>query len=121
MLNQKGKIMEERDYDEEYRLAKELGEKFEAVNDDYLKFDLVANRRATRPDLHAMILLDELFPSDNECDIISAAEHDEIYFDIEIMDLVTLSDEHILELTRCGISYWPGTGSSEYDGLYSFV
>jgi hypothetical protein len=41
----------------------DIDARFESVNDDYLKFDLVENKRSQRPDLNAFILLDEISPS----------------------------------------------------------
>jgi hypothetical protein len=91
-----------------------LQEIFEEYNDEYLSFEKVENKRSQRPDLHAFLLLDELFPSDR--DIVSAAEHDEIYLDIEEDQLEKLTKEQILELVRCGIIF-----DSEYGCLCSFV
>jgi hypothetical protein len=84
----------------------EIWDKFEAVNDDYLKFELVENKRSKRSDLHAFLLLDELFPSHR--DMICNAEHDEFWLEIDNEDIETLTDEQILELTRCGILYDEG-------------
>ena len=94
----------------------EIHDKFEAVNDDYLKFERIENKRSSRPDVHAFILLDELFPSEREMDLIECAEHDIYYFSIEGEQLNKLTDDHILELTRCGIHY-----NEEYDRLCSHV
>ena len=77
-----------------------MGDIFEKFNDDYLKFDRVENKKSQRPDLHAFLLLDELFPGTS--DIIGAACHDEIYLDV---DPEGLSEENILELVRCGVRY----------------
>lgn len=89
-------------------------DRFEAVNDDYLKFDRVENKRSQRPDLHAFILLDDLFPN-NGNDIVCSAGHDEIWLDFEGNKLNDLTDEQILELTRCGVRY-----DSECDSLAMF-
>lgn len=45
----------------------DIHERFEAVNDDYINFDRVENKRSERPDLHAWLLLDELFPNPGQC------------------------------------------------------
>ena len=94
----------------------EIQDKFEAVNDDYLKFERIENKRSSRPDVHAFILLDELFPSEREMDLISCAKHDIYYLDIEEERLSKLTDDQILELVRCGISY-----DDEFDCLFSHV
>ena len=82
----------------------DIHERFEAVNDDYIKFDRVENKRSERPDLHAWLLLDELFPNPGH-DMVSAAEHDEIWLDVDDEQLETLTDEQILELVRCGVRH----------------
>lgn len=76
---------------------------FKKHNKDYLKFKRVESKKTNRPDLHAFLLLDELFP-DNK-DIVSAASHDELWLSIESEDIEKLTEDQILELTRCGIRY----------------
>jgi hypothetical protein len=90
-----------------------IHDRFEAVNDDYLKFDRVKEKRSSRPDLHAFLLLDEIFTAPR--DIIQAAEHDEIFLDINEEQASKLTDDQILELVRCGVRY------SECDCLCMFV
>ncbi|MEE9612838.1 MAG: hypothetical protein V3W19_16415 [Desulfatiglandales bacterium] len=80
-----------------------MEERFEKYSDEYLKFERVENKKSKRADLHGFLLLDELFPGNR--DMISAAEHDEIWLDIEGEQLEKLTDEQIIELTRCGIRY----------------
>jgi hypothetical protein len=91
-----------------------IHERFEAVNEDYIKFDRVENKRSQRPDLHAYLLLDEIFPSSK--DMVCAASHDEIWLDVEGKQLEKLTDEQILELTRCGVRH-----CNESDSLAMFV
>jgi hypothetical protein len=88
--------MEERD-------VYEIFKKFE--ENDYLEFEEVENKRSNRRDLHAFLLLDELFPIaiDRHDDMISAAEHDEFYLDVSWGNIEKLTDDQILELTRCGV------------------
>ena len=90
-------------------------DKFEAVNDDYLEFDKVENKLSGRPDLHAFLLLDKIFPGYTR-DIVSGACHDEIWLDIRSEQIESLSDEQILELVRCGVRY-----DSDAEGLGMFV
>ena len=92
-----------------------MDKRFQSFNGEFAEFERVEHKRSASPDIHAMLLLEELFPTDNGSDMIRAAEHDTIYFRPSEEQLLTLSQKHILELTRCGISY------SEYDYLYSFV
>ena len=83
---------------------------------DYLKFELVKNKRSTRADLHAFLLLDELVPGTH--DIVSYAEHDEIFLSIDARDLekAGISEEQIHELVCCGVMY-----DAENDSLSMFV
>jgi len=90
-------------------------ERFAAVDDDYIKFERILNKRNKRPDLHAFLLLDEIFPG-GSTDMVCAASHDVIYLDIDSDKLVHLTDESILELTRCGVMY-----DSESDSLSMFT
>ena len=69
---------------------------------------------SNRPDLHAFILLDRIFP--DTADIVTAAEHDEIYLGISYGQIETLAPETILELYRCGVRY-----DSSTDSLCMFV
>lgn len=88
---------------------------FEKYNDEYIKFDGIESKRNNRPDIHAFLLLDELIPGN--MDMVSAAEHDEIYLNINCDALARIAtEEQILELVRCGVRY-----DSEYDCLCMFV
>ena len=93
----------------------DLHEVFERLNDDFLKFELIANPRCQRPDLNAFLLLNELVPS-NE-DIVASASHDIIYLSVDIEAFAqVVTEEQILELIRCGVMY-----DSSYDCLSMFV
>jgi hypothetical protein len=76
---------------------------FEESDDEYIKFERVENKRSSRPDLHAFMLLAELVPGD--MDIVCSAEHDEIYLQPDIADLVKagITREQVVELARCGV------------------
>jgi hypothetical protein len=84
----------------------DIYERFEQFEDDYLEFDKVENKLSKRKDLHAFIMLDKLFP--DHMNIICNAEHDEFWLEIEEDDIETLTDDQILELTRCGVRYDDG-------------
>lgn len=74
---------------------------------EYQEFGRVQNKRSSRPDLHAFLLLNELIPSDHN--IVAAAEHDEIYLAIGLDVLAErISAEQALELRRCGVRYHRG-------------
>ena len=97
-----------------------IADRFEAIEEGndipFLRFDLVENKRSNRPDLHAMIRLDEWFPSNKKQDIIAGASHDQIWLDTAEEDIEKLTDEQILELLRCGVFY-----DSDNDSLTMFV
>lgn len=92
----------------------DISDRFELVNDEYSEFESVQNKKSSRRGIHAFILLNELFPSSG--DIVCAASHDVIYLDNCGKTLDTLTDDQILELTRCGVMY-----DSENDSLSMFV
>lgn len=79
-----------------------LQARFKQFDKEYLGFDKVEPKLASRPDLHAFILLNKLVPHTQE--IIAAAEHDVIYLDVDMVKFgLIVTDDHILELVRCGI------------------
>jgi len=85
---------------------------FKQYEDEYLKFNKVKIKLSERPDLHAFLFLDKLFPG--EKDIIRATGHDQIWLDINDEQIQSLSKVQIIELRRCGIIY-------DEDGLSMFV
>lgn len=95
-------------------MIKDLEAAFEKHSDEYLKFDRVENKLSRRPDLHAFLLLDKLFPSDS--DVVAGAAHDEIFLHPSEKELRKgLTEELVIELTRCGVRM------SEYGGLSMFT
>lgn len=92
-----------------------LQKRFEQFEDDYLKFEKVKNKRSLRPDLHAFMLLDELFPGQQ--DIISGSGYEEIYLSIDVEEFESkITDFQIQELVRCGIRY-----HKEFDCLALYI
>lgn len=85
--------------------AMDVKEMFDLVECQHLDFEhiLEAERRNPRADLCAMLYLAERFPGTG--DIISAAEHDVIFFGVERLDVEKLTPEDVLYLARCGVSY----------------
>lgn len=82
----------------------EIDERWETVTgDEYCEFHKVENKRSQRADLHAFLLLDELFPGAG--DMVCHAEHDEIWLDVEDEQVETLTDAQMIELARCGVRY----------------
>jgi hypothetical protein len=69
----------------------------------YCAFKTLTNKRSARPDLHAFLLLEELLPNKN-FDMIAAAEHDQIWLDVQLEDLAAVvTDEQVRELAICGV------------------
>ena len=64
--------------------------------------------RSPRKDLHAFLLLDSLFPSDEP--IVAYVEEDRMILNVSVEDVQSLSDENMLELLRCGVFYAPHYG-----------
>lgn len=93
-----------------------LIEIFEKYADDYLKFGRVENKLHERPDICAFLLLDKLLPDPCK-DIVSAADHDQIYLGVDIEKLAGVATEDdIITLIRCGVLY-----ESDTDSLYMFA
>lgn len=94
----------------------EMLELFEKHNDKYVQFEEhVKNPLSKRPDLHVFLLIDKLVPGNT--DIISAAEHDVFYIDVDPEELAKdITEEQIIELVACGVSY-----TSAYDCFYMFT
>ena len=79
-------------------------EQYEKYIGEFLKFAKVENKTSNRADLHAFNLLDKLVPG--TCDIVSAAEHDEIWLAVSPDELAKVAtEEQIIELIRCGVRY----------------
>ena len=94
----------------------DLKKRFEDVSGEYLKFDKVENKKSKRPDLHAFLLLEELFPGESDRCIVCSAGHDEIWLDVEASHVASLTDSQIVELTRCGVIF-----AQEDNSLCMFV
>jgi hypothetical protein len=88
---------------------------FAKYDDERPEFELIESKFSNRPDLHAFFLLDALIPGTR--DLVSAAEHDQIYFDVDIEVLAEVATEdHIRQLAACGIWFDEGV-----DSLTTFV
>lgn len=85
----------------------EVEELFELLNDEFIKFERIPEneRPFSSPDLCAFAYLDKRFPSDNNMDMVSAAEHDEIWLRIEWEQIEQLTRDDVIYLTRCGVRY----------------
>ena len=86
----------------------EMAEVFDRNSDEYLHFERVQNKRSGRPDLHAMLVLDGMFPGTT--DMISGASHDEFVLSIDVEKLAAAATEElVIELSRCGVRYDTGS------------
>lgn len=82
----------------------DLESTFEKFDEEYIKFGHVENPPSSRPDLCAFITLDRLLPGPSGRDLVSAAEHDEIWLDVDTTQLAEVATEDdILLLVRCGV------------------
>ena len=81
----------------------DLEELFSKHLKEYLEFDKVIGSPSKRPDLSAFLLLEHLLPGKTG-DIVSNAQHDEIWLDIEAEELAAVATEdQIITLIRCGV------------------
>lgn len=82
----------------------EFGALFETHNEEYLHFERVEHKIQQRPDLYAFVLLDGILPGTG--DMVCAAEHDEIWLDIEVEDLINvITPAQVITLIRCGVRF----------------
>jgi hypothetical protein len=91
----------------------ELKDLFDKYDDQYSHFERVEHKRSQRADLHAFLLLDKLVPGDK--DIVSCAEHDEVYLSVPLEQLAAvITEDQVIELVRCGVR-------CDQNGLCMFV
>ncbi len=95
-------------------MASKVVELFEKHNDEYCKFDRINKPLSRRPDIHAFLLLDKLFPGTDK--IIDGAGLYEIYLNVELSDIEQITEEDIIDLMRCGVGY-----NSSTDTLCMFI
>lgn len=72
----------------------------------------VESRRASRKDLHAMLLLDSIMPAEEFGeDAVTASQHDQFWIFPDPYELAPLLTEELcMELIRCGVCYQSGEG-----------
>lgn len=93
----------------------DLAQVFEDNDSEFLKFERIVNKKHSRPDICAFLILAELLPSED--DIVIGAEHDIIFLDADFEQLAEVaSEQDIIDLLRCGVML-----SSEYDCLAMYV
>jgi len=87
-----------------------FSEIFNKYQDDYGKFEKVEKKFSKHPDIHAFLLLERLCSEGG--DMISSAEHDEFYLNVDIEKLsAIITEEDILTLVRCGVMFDADTDS----------
>ncbi len=93
--------------------TEQLAELFDRQDDEFLKDERLSPHPLTkRRDLRAFLLLESILPAPNGRDIIAAAEHDEIWLDIDPEELAkVITEDQVIELTRCGVRYDAGNDS----------
>lgn len=86
----------------------DLHEIFEKHNDEYLKFERIAEPRHRRRDVAAFLMLDELSPAADgkPHDMVAYAAHDEITLAAEPELVVANATEaQVIDLIRCGVRF----------------
>jgi hypothetical protein len=82
---------------------------------EFLKFKFIEKPAHPRADVCAFLMLHDALPGTG--DMVSGAEHDEIYLDIQPEDLAPVATpEMVRDLVRCGVRY-----ASEYGCFAMFV
>jgi hypothetical protein len=88
--------------------SEEMTELFKKYGDsvsynDFEKFEKI-DKKSKRKDLHAFLLLDEILGDSCSDDMVSEAEHDQIYLGVD-MELLAekITEEQVKELVICGV------------------
>jgi hypothetical protein len=82
----------------------ELEAFWEAHSNEYLRFERIENPLSRCRDLHAFLLLNKLVPGSR--DIICAAEHDAVWLETKVRELLKIATEsELIDLHRCGVMY----------------
>lgn len=84
-----------------------------AVEEEFLEFDNIPvnEKRHTLPDLCGMLYLHEKLGKVGDSKAVAAAEHYNVYLRWGGKELKKLTQEDVLYITRCGISYDDNTES----------
>lgn len=90
-----------------------LHDRFKQFAEDYLEFKEAKNPRSPRPDVHVLIMLAEMFPADR--DLISAAEHDQYWLDVDCDEFNKLvTDDQLRDMIRAGLMHCNDTDSLSF-------
>ena len=91
----------------------DIQKRFDQFDGDYLEFEKASVKHSQRPDLNALIILDQIDPGTK--DIIIGVGHDEIWLDVDMDVLARATDQQIHDLVCCGVMYCP-----DDEALYMF-
>jgi hypothetical protein len=80
-----------------------ISAKFNSYRQDYTKFNLIKNKRATHPEEHALIILSELMLT--AVTLTASGDSEEVFLDIPGDIILSLQEDMITELVRCGVKY----------------
>ncbi len=87
-------------------MCKRVRKLFEKHEGEYRQFERVQHPLSKRPDIHALMCLDLLFPSESgESVMIGAVCNDGIYLELNKEQISSLSENQVIDLTRCGVIY----------------
>ena len=101
--------------DEEERTMHRITEAFSKYDDEFLRFERIEAPLHFRPDVCAFLMLDQIAPSKR--DIVSSAEHDEIWLSVDVEKVSeNATDEQLRDLHRCGVRF-----DEENESLCMFV
>lgn len=92
----------------------EMHDLFAAHEDEARHYDRIAVKLSDRPDIHGMLMLNWLDPQTG--DIISAADHDQVWFAAKPEVVArNITEDQVKDLLRCGIYFEDG------EGFWAFV
>jgi len=90
----------------------DLAQTFEKHDEEFLHFERVESPQHVRADLCAFLMLHDLAPRpvvdgrDYVRDMVSCAEHDEIWLDTDVNLLAqNATEDDVVTLVRCGIRF----------------
>lgn len=82
---------------------------------EYIEFADIEPKLSNYRDLHGMMLLEKLQPGTGDS-MIACAEHDQIWYDIDLEKLwEVITQDQVNQLNTCGIWY-----EEEHDSLTSY-
>jgi hypothetical protein len=80
----------------------ELFTKYSDLGCSSEEFRAILPKFSSRPDLHAMMLIDSIAPDVG--DMIPCAEHDQIWFGVELESLAEwITEDQVKQLAICGL------------------